>query len=176
MHALSTTLDRLRGTIPAPSVRETSFWQSETIKLPEENRLQRAEDEGMGDVPRVAQEGEDVIPSSDDARQQQVPGGGKVKRKRPDPYQLTILHAMQTAQNAIPAIVEPRTTTADAVGVREVMTKEEEMAERLMRMVREPVGEPVGEVRDGVGGGGGGVKRAVDDGVRGIAKQARFQI
>lgn len=158
MHALSTTLDRLRSNIPAPTVRETSFWQSETIKVPEEKRLQQQVDEGMQTAPGI--EGE--IPSSE------IQQNTKVKRKRPDPYQLTILHAMQTTQNAIPAFIDPQ-TESDAFGIREVKTKEEEQAERLMRMVSEPGGD-VREVA------GGGVKRAVEESVRGIAKQARFQI
>lgn len=159
MHALSTTLDRLRSNIPAPSVRETSFWQSSTIKVPEEKRLQEQVDEGMENAPKI---------DGDMPMEERTQPSTKVKRKRPDPYQLTILHAMQTTQNAIPAFIDPN-AQSDTFGIREVKTKEEEQAERLMRMISEPGGDP----REVVGGG---VKRAVEESVRGIAKQARFQV
>ncbi|GHJ90210.1 hypothetical protein NliqN6_6612 [Naganishia liquefaciens] len=159
MHALSTTLESLRSNIPAPSVRETSFWQSSTIKIPEEKRLQDQVDEGMQNAPKIEGEG-----PTEDLTQQ----GTKNKRKRPDPYQLTILHAMQTTQNAIPAIIDPG-MQSDTLGIREIKTKEEEQADRLMRMIREPGGE-AHEVASG------GVKRAIEESLRGIAKQARFQI
>lgn len=159
MHALSTTLDRLRSNIPAPSVRETSFWQSTTIKVPEEKRIQEQVDEGIENAPKI---------DGDVAIEESTQPSTKAKRKRPDPYQLTILHAMQTTQNAIPAFIDPD-AQSDTFGIREVKTKEEEQAERLMRMISEPGGD-AREVA------GGGLKRATEESLRGIVKQARFQI
>jgi hypothetical protein len=80
---------------------------------------------------------------------------------------MTILHAMQTTQNAIPGFLGTQ-----GEGKELVRTTEEEQADRFMRMISVPVA-----VGDGVRvAAGGGVKRAVDEAVRGVAKQARFQV
>lgn len=149
VHDLTITLDRLRSRIPPPDVRETSFWQSETVKLPDEKLEEPVEQAQAPGTGTAAQEGETV----------------KVKRKRPDPYGLTILHAMQTTQTAIPGLLAPQ---------GDLKTGEEERAERMWRMVCDP-----GLGREAVGGegvGGGGVKRAVEESLRGVVKQARFEV
>lgn len=151
MHSLETTLDRLRSKIPAPNVRETTFWQSATLKVPDET-LQTQGDHQPSAIPETA------ISKSE--------GKEKAKRKRPDPYQLSILHAMQTTQNAIPGLIAGHEESAQP----EIKTPEEERAERFMRLISGP---GAGEAMSGTGGG---VKRGVEDALRGVAKQARFHV
>ncbi|KAJ9115948.1 hypothetical protein QFC22_005091 [Naganishia vaughanmartiniae] len=199
MHSLSTALDRLRGNIPAPNVRETSFWQSQTIKVPEEQSLQQQVEKEMESMPGIT--GEDIrptLPTTDESPQDQLPlagpappttaPGGKTKRKRPDPYQLTILHAMQTTQNSLqsliddppPPVVSGNTAeqpTVDQYGAWGVKTREEAQAELLMRVISDANASRGGEGDARTSSGaGGGVKRAVDEAVRGMAKQARFNV
>ncbi|KAJ9107643.1 hypothetical protein QFC21_001103 [Naganishia friedmannii] len=220
MHSLSTALDRLRAHIPAPNVRETSFWQSETVKVPEEQSLQLQVEKETESMPGIAA-GEDLhggfpptTNETDEAtKDHQVPAlsaaghavAGKTTRKRPDPYQLTILHAMQTTQNSLKAPIDdppPPPThgtsntsaepTVDAYGAWGIKTLEEEQAEKLMRVMSDANAANAANGRvGGVGGqggrvemtttrtssgAGGGVKRAVDEAVRGMAKQARFKV
>jgi hypothetical protein len=73
---------------------------------------------------------------------------------------------MQTTQNAIPGLISSTSGGAKA----EIKTTEEERAERLMRSI---TGNGAGEALTGTGGG---VKRGTDEALRGVAKQARFQV
>lgn len=146
VHSLTTTLTRLRTKTPAPNVRTTTFWQSATLKVPDETIPSH--------TPTIP---ETATPT---------PAAAK-RRKRPDPYQMTILHAMQTTQNAIPGLLGTQ-----GEGKELVRTTEEEQADRFMRIISAPVA-----AGDGVRvAAGGGVKRTVDEAVRGVAKQARFQV
>lgn len=78
---------------------------------------------------------------------------------------MSILHAMATTQAAIPGLLA---VPDDARG--DVRTAEEERAERFMSIIS---GLGAGDV---VAGAGGGVKRRVEEAVRGVVKQARFEV
>ncbi|KAJ9094334.1 hypothetical protein QFC20_006902 [Naganishia adeliensis] len=145
IHSLSTTLTRLGAKTPAPNVRTTTFWQSATLKIPDES------------IPTPITSG---IPETATA-----PSNSKARRKRPDPFQMSILHAVATTQAVIPGLLA---VPGDARG--DVRTSEEERAERFMSNIS---GLGAGDV---VAGGGGGVKRRVEEAVRGVVKQARFEV
>lgn len=216
MHSLSTSLDRLRANIPPPNVRETSFWQSQTVKVPEEQSLQLQVDKEMESMPGMAnvtagagEDSQQPFSTADEAGKEQqpimndhaqphaIPARGKAKRKRPDPYQLTILHAMQTTQTSIQSLIDdpasPSTTTTttndpteqgrtvDSFGAWNVKTVEEEQAEKLMRVIsdtntRRGREEGTTATTRTSSAAGGGVKRAVDEAVREMAKQARLKV